>query len=145
MADDLTTQSATPATVPASTIFATKDIGGKQYIPQLIADGTTPTQRLGVDSSGRITVRPWKGTKTFTDPAPTNTAAVALAANSSRITAVIQNVGTVDVYIGKDNTVTTTNGLLLAAGASLTDDSSTDAWWGITASGTADLRILEVA
>lgn len=85
------------------------------------------------------------GTKTFTDPAPTAAAAVVVAANAARLSVTIQNVGTVPVYLGKDNTVTTTNGLYLPAGGVLTDTASRDAWWGITASGTADLRVCEVA
>lgn len=85
------------------------------------------------------------GTKTFA-AAPCNTSADELvAANATRLSVTIQNVGTVPAYLGKDNTVTTSTGLYLAAGASLDDTASRDAWWGITASGTADLRVCEVS
>jgi len=65
------------------------------------------------------------------------------AANSSRTTLLIQNVGTVDVYLGGSG-VTALTGLLLSAGSWLTDDISNNAWYGITVAGTADLRVLEV-
>lgn len=135
MADNVDFQSTTPAT-PADTenVRAKDRAGVKTQVVILDRSNGTATENLGLT-----------GSKTFADPAPTSTAASVLAANTSRKSCTIQNVGTVDVYLGKDNTVTTTNGLKLAAGDTLTDDVSTDAWWGITASGTADLRVLEVA
>jgi hypothetical protein len=86
-----------------------------------------------------------KGTSVFTTAAPTTSATLVLAANTSRKTATIYNNGSVTVYLGKDATVTTANGLPLPVGATLEDDSTTSAWYGITASGTGDLRIVEVA
>lgn len=83
-------------------------------------------------------------TKAFTAAAPTNTAAVVLAANTERERALIYNNGSQTVYLGKDGTVTTANGLPLIPGAALEDDRTADAWWAIVASGTGDLRILEV-
>ena len=70
-----------------------------------------------------------------------------LAANKKRITAVLQNLDpTNDVFIGSDTTVTTANGIKLAAGASFVDDNSTGAWRGICTSGnTASVRVLEVS
>lgn len=253
MADDLTTQSAAPSTPPAATVFATKDIAGKHYIPQLIVDPTTPSQRLGVDSGGRITVRlsdgtdvllvnadgsigvrlsdgtdalginsdgsvfvrlsdgtdtllingdgsltaalvagskikvtdgtddlavnsdgslvvrlsdgtdtalvdatghllvagsltttPAKGTPLVTANAPGAAAAICLAANANRISAVIQNVGAVDVYVGPVGVLTTT-GILLEQGASLVDNNATAAWYAITGGSAGALRLLEVA
>lgn len=85
------------------------------------------------------------GTKTFSAPAPTTSAAVLLAAAATRKCAVIHNAGAVTVYLGKDSGLTTANGLPLAGGATLVDDCSVDAWWARTASGTGDLRIYEVA
>jgi hypothetical protein len=83
-------------------------------------------------------------TKAFTTAAPTTAATILLAANTERERALLMNNGSQTVYLGKDNTVTAANGLPLAAGASLEDDRTSDAWWGITASGTGDVRILEV-
>lgn len=73
---------------------------------------------------------------------PTTAAMLLASANSSRLTLLIQNIGTVDVYLGLAGVATTT-GILLKAGSALTDDISSSAWYAITASGTADLRILE--
>jgi hypothetical protein len=83
--------------------------------------------------------------KTLTTAAPTNTAALVLAANPERQGALIYNNGSQTVYLGKDATVTTANGMPLPSGASLADDRSADAYWAIVASGTGDLRIIEVA
>lgn len=86
-----------------------------------------------------------QGTRTHTSAAPTTSATSLLAANTSRIVAVLQNAGTIDVFIGASG-VTTSNGLLLQAnGARYVDDESSDEWFGITASGTGDIRVMEVA
>lgn len=56
----------------------------------------------------------------------------------------IQNLGPADVYIGNDSGVTSTTGLKLVAGASYSRPGVSN-WidiWAVTASGTADLRIL---
>jgi hypothetical protein len=104
------------------------------------------TQVVAIDKSGGATANVGlTGSKTFSDPAPTTTAASVLAANTSRKVAVIRNVGTVAVYLGVSSGVTTSNGLPLEPGDTLVDEHSVDVWWGITASGTGDLRIYEVA
>ena len=122
MANDVTFQSATPATAPSGTIVETYDTGSGHR--QLVALGAS-------------------GTTAFTDPTCDTTADLILAANTLRKAAIIQNAGAVDVYLGPSG-VTTSSGLLLAAGASLVDSASTSAWYGITSSGTADLRVCEV-
>lgn len=124
MADNVTTQTATLATIPTATEIETYDT----------ADG----HRQIVATGGA-------GSKTFSDPAPTTTASEIVAANVSRLSVTIQNVGSVDVYLGKNSSVTASNGLLLSVDGELTDTTSTDAWWAIASSGTADLRICEVA
>lgn len=53
------------------------------------------------------------------------------------------NNGSVTVYMGKSG-VTSSSGIPLAANASMSDDVSLDAWYGITGSSTADVRVLEV-
>jgi hypothetical protein len=59
--------------------------------------------------------------------------------------AAIYNNGSVTVYIGFTSSVTTSNGFPLAAGASMSFEFgySGDALYGIVASGTADVRVLE--
>ena len=107
-----------------------RDLGSGQYAESVWVEG------------GSL---PAKGSRTHSVATPTTSAVSVLAANSSRKSATIQNAGTVDVYLGKDNTLTTSTGIKLAAGDSLQDKNSTEAWWAITSSGTGDLRIIEVA
>lgn len=153
MADDVTVHNGATGDGTAFDVAADEATGGKKI--QLVklaysADGSRT--HLPADADGLLVnlganndVTLAKGSKTFTDPAPTSSAASLVAANASRKSVTIHNAGTVTVYLGKDNTVTTTNGLPLAPNATLSDESSTDAWWGITGSGTGDLRICEVA
>lgn len=150
MADGVTFQSATPATPAAGTVAASDDCGaaGQAQIIKLAISTDGSATVIPADATNGLDVdvtRLPKGSKTLTDPAPTSTAASVLAANTSRKSATIHNAGTMTVYLGKDNTVTTSNGFPLGVGATLADDVTTDAWWAITASGTGDLRIIEVA
>ncbi|MHB8409828.1 MAG: hypothetical protein ACYDHY_17375 [Acidiferrobacterales bacterium] len=75
----------------------------------------------------------------------TTAATLILAANGSRVVANIANVSTQTVYLGRDNTVTTANGWPLGAGSNMEDRETTDAWYGIVAVGTADVRPLEAS
>lgn len=86
-----------------------------------------------------------KGEKTFpaVDPQPTTDAALVLAANDLRLSAAIYNNGAQTVYMGKDSGVTTETGFPLLSGGAIEDDDSNDAWYGVVASGTADLRVEE--
>lgn len=104
------------------------------------------TQAVIIDKSGGATENlGLTGSKTLSASAPTTTATLVLAANTGRKSAIIRNAGSVTSYMGKDNTVSVANGVPLAPGETLSDTTSTDAWWGITAVGTADLRVCEVA
>lgn len=74
------------------------------------------------------------------------TPVLALAANAGRKAAVLANRSGGLVWLGKDNTVSATNGLPLPDGASLSDDVTVDAWWVVADAGvTGSLRVLEVA
>lgn len=65
-------------------------------------------------------------------------------ANRKRI--LIQNLGTKKIYIGKDNTVTTSNGIELFAGASMELDIGAGVnVHAISSSGTQDVRVMELA
>lgn len=55
----------------------------------------------------------------------------------------IHNAGSVTLYVG-GITVTTVNGLPVAAGASVTIDVGAAPIYGVAASGTLDVRILEI-
>lgn len=82
-------------------------------------------------------------TKHPVQKAPTTTAMELVDANSGRTSIVIQNAGTVRVYLDRDNTVSAASSIYLDP-ADILEDDTTDAWWGKAASGTGDLRIVEV-
>lgn len=86
-----------------------------------------------------------KGCKTTQSAAaPTSSAARVLAANTFRRLALLVNYGSVTVYLGGPG-VTTSNGIpVLANGGAYEDVTTVDDWYAVTASGTGDLRILEV-
>lgn len=67
------------------------------------------------------------------------------SAKGSQQVLAVHNNGTATVYIG-DEAVTTANGFPLSAGASMSIevDSSADAIFGVAASGTIEVRVLEV-
>lgn len=149
MADDVTVHN-NAAGVGTPFDVATDDDGSGNHV-QLIklvlsADGSRTA--IPADATNGLDVdvtRTPKGATAFTDPTCDTSADLLLAANAARKSAILQNVGTVDAYIGPSG-VTTSSGLLLAAsGGVLVDDTSTSAWYGITAAGTADIRVCEVA
>lgn len=153
MADDVTVHNNAPGDGTAFDVAADEATGGKKI--QLVklaysADGSRT--HLPADADGLLVnlganndVTLAKGSKTFTDPAPTSSAASIVAANASRKSVTIHNAGSVTVYLGSTSGVTTSNGVPLAPNATMSDEASTDAWYAITASGTGDLRIVEVA
>jgi hypothetical protein len=71
------------------------------------------------------------------------TATLIVAQRSGRDTVVVENTGTTDVYLG-NSTVTTTSGLLLPGviGASVAIE-TTDAVYGVVASGTQKVCAVE--
>lgn len=81
--------------------------------------------------------------KTTSVKAPTGTALLVAADNGSRKQIVIQNIGSIDVYLGGSD-VTTDNGELLKAGATLYDSISTNEYYGRTSGSTANLRVTEI-
>ncbi len=88
------------------------------------------------------------GTKVVSTVAVTSTAGqgmLLLAANANRISALIVNNGAQTVYLDVANTVSTTASVPLLTGASLTDNSSNDAWYGLAASTTGDIRVIEAS
>ncbi len=119
-------------------------LDGTDHVPHFKAD-SLPDVVLAEGESHIGTVGPTKGTRTHSTAAPTTTAGSVLAANVNRKVAVFANDGDVTVYLGSTAGVTTSNGYPLLPDAVLVDDLSTGAWYAITASGTGDLRIIEIA
>lgn len=71
-------------------------------------------------------------------------AEVVIASNTARKFASVNNTdGAIAMYIGKDATVTTANGYLLKAGATLDINGYSGPVWAIAASGTPILSFIE--
>lgn len=81
-----------------------------------------------------------------------STATEIVAQNKRRIALTIKNNGSNTVYIEKTNAVTTSNGLPLAPGEELKFSMDGEnfqffprnSFWGVVASGTEDVRVLEI-
>lgn len=85
-------------------------------------------------------------TATVAAVAPTTTATLITLANTARSGLYIYNAhATVDCFIGPSSGVTASTGIpLLHATGAFFDDHTSNAWYGITASGTSDLRVIVI-
>jgi hypothetical protein len=77
-----------------------------------------------------------------------NTATLLVAANTARLSLVIENNGSVTVYLGPDTSVSSSNGIPLLADGSFQEDSGGARMYqgdiyGVTASDTSDVRVWE--
>lgn len=144
-----------PITAGTGTDVATDQIAGDRHYQFVkLADGTvdSTTKSLITTSPAASTdpglvVRPIlpRGSKSTVAAVSVGTSATPIiASNAARKALYIVNNGTVPVYLGNSGVATTTGLPLLAAG-SVTDVVTTDAWYGIVASGTADVRVVEVS
>lgn len=105
------------------------------------SDGSADAMHVIVDD-GALATTSRRGAKTQIAPSPQpgTTAQLIIPANVNRIIASIHNKGSQVVYLGNDATVTAASFMVaLAAGATFTDTSSNDAWYGITATGVASI------
>jgi len=78
-----------------------------------------------------------------------NTATKIVGSNSRRIALIIENNGAETIYIGKDDTVTSSTGVAVLSNGTFTQDSGgmrmyLGDFWGITASSTSDVRYWEM-
>lgn len=149
-----------PGSTPGDSVSV---VGAEAVDPDsLPADGTVGTvQRLISDQKGILLVRlattldgandSVSVTKISGAPnqaasqiATSTAAALALAARATRRKVYVKNIdGSIVIYVGHDNTVTSTTGFALAAGATV-ELETTAAIWAIAASGTPRLSFLEV-
>jgi hypothetical protein len=79
----------------------------------------------------------------FTRKQPTTAAMLLVAGNAERSSVMIENVGSVNVFVSNLSTVTTSTGVQLAPSQRATFVGVSDQLYGITASSTGDLRITE--
>lgn len=112
------------------------------------SDDTERFELLAVDSDRRLLVS--SGSIKTDDgnisrPSIDNTADVILNANPDRKKMIIQNVGTVTVYLGFTNTVTTATGFPLPVNAVWEDENWIGALYGITASIANELSVIEMS
>lgn len=91
---------------------------------------------------GALQITGRKGARAEGRVQPDTSATLIVAANTGRATLVMTNVSANTVYLGKSDVDTTK--YPLAQGEHFTDNSSTEAWYGITATGTGDIRYIEV-
>ena len=127
-----------------ATDFDIRDLDHTQDNVAISQGGNT----LTVESDGSINVNSaedaydtWQ-TSTLT---ATNTAGeIAASPLANRLRMIIQNLGSQDVFLGEDNTVTTSSGIKLPKCSSMDVKLGAGSdLWAITASGSADLRIAE--
>ena len=105
---------------------------------------------LAINADGSLNVNTFEGgysTWQYSDQDVTSTASqLAATALANRLRMVIQNLGSSDIYIGDDNSVTVATGLKIPKGSSM--EMAWDAGatiWALTSSGTSDIRIAEFA
>jgi hypothetical protein len=83
------------------------------------------------------------GTKQVRSVTVSSTATGLAPERASRAGIALFNNGAGVVYLGGPD-VTAASGFPLPAGASFSEDGSRDAYYGVTASGTVDVRVLEI-
>lgn len=136
MADNLAVTPGSGATI------ASDDIGGVHHQRVKISQGADGSA-TDVSSAAPLSVKqPLASSGTFGAAAPTTSSASAVASNSARNQLLLVNNGSQTVYVGT-GTVTTSNGIPIPPGGSLTITTYYGAVHAITASGTGDLRYLE--
>lgn len=93
-----------------------------------------------------VNTAPNVGFKTTAETAGTTASELVSSPLLGRVRVMIQNLGTKDVYLGFDNTVTSANGLRIAAGSFLEMPFGEDLdIWAISSQAGQDLRIVEIA
>lgn len=121
--------------------FASDSVTSHQGGTWIIDSITNP---VDVDAT---LVMPTRNTSWVTKTVTVGDTAVQIDATplADREAVLIQNIGNQDVFVGPANTVTTANGILIPKGSSYVKED----WgvnlqiWGITASGTSDVRLEE--
>lgn len=100
---------------------------------------------VATDSNRRLIVNTTLTRDTFSTAQITigATATIALTKNAKRVSYIIVNNSSVTIFVGASASVTTSTGLPLAAGQALSMDNYTGEVWGVVATGTATLSVLE--
>ena len=104
---------------------------------------------LLIDADGHVQVDqlsfPRAGTGSYNQIAVDTTAVLVIAANTSRLEAIVQSAGSGTIYIGFDAGVTTSNGLPIASGYAITFQRYTGPIYAIAAAAGEKAAFMEVA
>lgn len=114
---------------------------GTQTVSGTVTSSPSGTYTVTLDGTSLKS----KGLNTLSTLSPNGTAALVASVNSNRASILIYNAGSVTVFLGQSNSVTTGTGLPLLPNASLEDTESKDSWYAITDGTTGNLRIVETA
>lgn len=107
--------------------------------------GSGNVWKINSNGEGLVTMTPnLTGTKTFGLAFAGSPAVSIVAANTTRKTAILFNNSNSTVYLGKTATISG-NGFPFLSQETITDENSSDAWFGYIAAGSADIRYIEVA
>lgn len=140
--------SATLAALESITVSATDlDIRYLTHVSDSVKVGDG-TDLLAVNADGSINTKPAGASSAAYGATSVTTTVTDIVGTdlTNRIQILIQNLGAKDCYIGSNNSVTTSNGVLLAPGSSLVFDAGAGInIHGITASGSTSIRYFELA
>ena len=114
---------------------------GTQTVAGTVTASPTGTYTVTLDTTSYKS----KGLNTLSTVAPNGTATSVVAVNANRASFLIYNSGSVTVYLGQSNIVTTSDGIPLLPNASLEDTESKDSWYAITGGSTGNLRVVETS
>lgn len=132
-------------TAGSGTTIATDDSGtGQVQLVKLAQSGNGSRTHVTADDDG-LRVKTAKGSGVTSKATATSTSSTLLAANASRLAFAVKNYGAEVVFITLDGTDATTDDWPLGVGESYADDVTTSAITGITASGSVDVRVIEVS
>lgn len=85
-----------------------------------------------------------KGVKHASVVEVSTTAVQLVGGDTGRACVYLHNQDTDTIYIGPDSTVSSTTGIPVAQNTVFHDEYSYDPWYGITASGTSDMTVMDV-
>lgn len=85
-----------------------------------------------------------KGTATYGKVSVGTSATLVVSSNANRKELRLVNADSNPIYIGNNASVTPANGFMLVHGVPFVDERTTDSWYAIVASGSGDLRFVEI-
>jgi hypothetical protein len=131
------------------TVSATDlDIRDLDYTQDNIEIKDAAGDALGINADGSINTKfaPATSGAYGANSVTTTAESIIASALANRTKVIIQNLGNKDLFVGFNNSVTSANGARVSAGSSLELEAGPSlAVYGITASGSTDVRYLEVA